>query len=589
MRSLLLFLLLDAVHGAPALHLAEAEVISLASFKEQLVIAYEVRADEWNEQTNVCYWTETYSASDLADKPSVWSLPQCVSLAAGNFTIVALAGDTLRIQAAVVLHEASTNTSTVLSAVASLDYSRPAQPLLQLETTSETEADVSVEITYSVTTYNIGDWNDMMAVCYWVDAYLYPTPGLQSRSTARCLVGHAGTFTVLAPKIGFLQIGAAIVNRGAAVINASTLLSEIASLTLQSSYNGDMPLCRGSEHINGFWKPNHTSTKSFICCDSKDDDHAARAGYCGHVKQLQLFNFTNTDGNHSGAPLFMHSGERSCTCENNQERWSVSKRESHIWTPHTCRLIEWDAHSFCKHLGTRDMVFIGDSTMYQTVATVTNMLVAANATCIQQISYALSDTLVGREFGVYNRGRSMSDIVQQLRNKNNSVIVISAGAHIFEGFESVMAEVAQIIQQIRSSASGLTFAWRTQQPGHRLCGLATAPSHYLQEVSDTCIHTLIKGALSSKLTLLSASGRSLFTSIHTQGESVYNYAKFPEYDYSASAVFANDLQQPVLHLEPLYYRADAHSGNGDCLHYCLPGPLDVAAILLHHMLVIGEL
>jgi hypothetical protein len=42
-------------------------------------------------------------------------------------------------------------------------------------------------------------------------------------------------------------------------------------------------------------------------------------------------------------------------------------------------------------------------------------------------------------------------------------------------------------------------------------------------------------------------------------------------------------------MEPLYYRADAHSGNGDCLHYCMPGPLDLAAMLLHHMFITGEL
>jgi hypothetical protein len=113
------------------------------------------------------------------------------------------------------------------------------------------------------------------------------------------------------------------------------------------------------------------------------------------------------------------------------------------------------------------------------------MLVAANATCIQQISYALSDTLGGRGFGLYNRGRTVLDIVQPLLDSNNSIIVVSAGPNIFEGFESLVAEVAEVVKTIRSTASGLTFVWRTQQPGNGLCGSATVPSQYMQEASDT--------------------------------------------------------------------------------------------------------
>jgi hypothetical protein len=76
-----------------------------------------------------------------------------------------------------------------------------------------------------------------------------------------------------------------------------------------------------------------------------------------------------------------------------------------------------------------------------------------------------------------------------------------------------------------------------------------------------------------------------------QGRYLYNHGLFQEFDSLASRTFTNQLQQPVLHLEPLYYRADAHPGFGsnDCLHYCIPGPLDLAAALLHHMLVTGEL
>jgi hypothetical protein len=75
-----------------------------------------------------------------------------------------------------------------------------------------------------------------------------------------------------------------------------------------------------------------------------------------------------------------------------------------------------------------------------------------------------------------------------------------------------------------------------------------------------------------------------------QGRFQYNHGLFQGFDAIASDIFTKVLKQPVLHLEPLYYRADAHPvRDDDCLHYCIPGPLDLAAILLHHMLVIGKL
>jgi len=37
-------------------------------------------------------------------------------------------------------------------------------------------------------------------------------------------------------------------------------------------------------------------------------------------------------------------------------------------------------------------------------------------------------------------------------------------------------------------------------------------------------------------------------------------------------------------------RPDNHIGNGDCLHWCLPGPIDAAnAVLLHEMEAVASL
>jgi hypothetical protein len=498
---------LSAAHAELELLLRKHHLIALADCKSQIVIAYEVHAaDYWNEndEESVCYWTETSAASLSSQQLSKRSLPQCVSVTAGNFTITALAGDTLKIQAAVVQLSSLSDVPVLLSNVVALEVWVPSQLLLHLEHISDVQLEsgggFEVVVKYRAEKHFTADWNEDMMVCYWISSFDSSALPLLPGMAGQCLLDSAGTFTVESAATGFSQVNAAIVKRGSTVINKATMLSDTASLTLRFSDNReDLPLCRDSQHIRGYWAPAILDRKAFVCCESSDDDHAARSKYCGHIQHHQVFDIIS--GSHEDAPYYMHAGLHSC-CEFGHERLSASKRESYRWTPHTCTLTEWDAHSFCTYLGNRSMVFIGDSTMHQTAVTVTNMLVAANATCIQQISYALSDTLVGKELGVFNRGRTLLDIVQALRDSNDSIVVLSTGPHIYTEFESVLAEVAQTIQQLRNTTSGLTFVWRTQQPGHRLCGLATVPAQYIQEVSNTIhtyIHLVLKFMIIAKL------------------------------------------------------------------------------------------
>ena len=86
---------------------------------------------------------------------------------------------------------------------------------------------------------------------------------------------------------------------------------------------------------------------------------------------------------------------------------------------------------------------------------------------------------------------------------------------------------------------------------------------------------------------------------------VYHWELHPSFDQMAMQ-FAADLGMGVIDMSPLYLRPDAHiggtTGNGyhmllageqrgaapekmDCLHYCLPGPVDLFNVLLLQALV----
>ena len=89
----------------------------------------------------------------------------------------------------------------------------------------------------------------------------------------------------------------------------------------------------------------------------------------------------------------------------------------------------------------------------------------------------------------------------------------------------------------------------------------------------------------------------------------YNWALFESWDTRAREVFGNQTLKNsyVLDLQPIHLRTDAHPGSCpgalnhqlekyhatdrwkiDCLHMCMPGPLDLVPRLFFHMLSLLE-
>ena len=66
---------------------------------------------------------------------------------------------------------------------------------------------------------------------------------------------------------------------------------------------------------------------------------------------------------------------------------------------------------------------------------------------------------------------------------------------------------------------------------------------------------------------------------------IYSWNMQPAFDNFARKR-ARVMSMPMIEMTPLYLRPDMHS---DCLHACLPGPLDLFAILLQNMLHTKEL
>ena len=70
----------------------------------------------------------------------------------------------------------------------------------------------------------------------------------------------------------------------------------------------------------------------------------------------------------------------------------------------------------------------------------------------------------------------------------------------------------------------------------------------------------------------------------------YHWERFPLWDAMALNANITYHNKPigVLDMGALYFRPDAHPGR-DCLHSCLPGPIDIVGRILLQMLQNGEI
>ncbi len=242
------------------------------------------------------------------------------------------------------------------------------------------------------------------------------------------------------------------------------------------------------------------------------------------------------------------------------------------WEPSHCRLREWDARKFCQQLGNRTVLVVGDSTVHQTDHTIRSWIRSgfggdADAGCERQILFRLCDTLIGRNFGINNRGVEWTESVRELKP---NLVILSAYRHIVytEHFLEVIDRVSRDHQSLFPEVE---LFWMTA-------------------IGAGCELEILEQPPSAQ------------TDYWRQYEGmVYQYDQFMQWDDHARAVLGGKRNSYILDLQPLHLRADAHPGSIpslnvreereterwkiDCSHMCVPGPLDLVPQLIYHELV----
>ncbi len=245
---------------------------------------------------------------------------------------------------------------------------------------------------------------------------------------------------------------------------------------------------------------------------------------------------------------------------NEKVQWTVGghgcdcKGSEHLleYRPSTCKMIDWDVKKFCFLLEDHYTVFVGDSVMQQVYGTLIAMIHAVDPYCATTITFYLSDTLDGNDYGGRQRGKTLKAIVEETSLWSEAIeldlfFVVSFGTHVnTASSENATLWFNEVVDYALGTLKDIPFMWLTQAPAHPGCLNGTEPDW---------------------------------------SKDVYNWKHF--IDFEQAVVQKLGERRVVNTFNPLMKRMDAHA-RGECMHWCIGrgGALEVVPLFLHHLLTV---
>lgn len=340
-------------------------------------------------------------------------------------------------------------------------------------------------------------------------------------------------------------------------------------------------LCRKHEHITGSWVYNNVSKLNNIYStslnstfmDGSDHTYARASASITHANQCcdtdpPLLAFCNSENEN----IFSNGANDKgcCICRaNNTLASDVKENEKWDWVPDHCYLLHFEAVPFCYLLGNRSILFIGDSMTLSTYDVLLDMITVGGGHCQSQLYYGKSFYLF------FQTSKSNNGLDHYVRQFQPDIVIMNAGAHLTTIDELKLETIPmtlKMIKEIDQKYPMTKYFFRTQYAGHPHCLKYSKPlrSYDTRYVPD--------GNNNSAFNL------------------PYNWHFFLTYDSDAIEL-TNNTRLGIINVSPYYLRADGHVGNKvvhgenkiDCLHYAMPGVLDLTARIIYQMLFTGEM
>ena len=309
--------------------------------------------------------------------------------------------------------------------------------------------------------------------------------------------------------------------------------------------------------------------------------------------------------NRSAAFFASHASLSPSRCRNQTaDRW--------VWRPAKCALRPVNSSRMCAALRGHALLFAGDSLSFQSFESLHYALGdnphilsgslqhvggASVVVCdgAVRLTYVLSDTLDTTVAAARGPGRLVTTLAAKGQTPNRTVRVVNHATARDNAFLPLLPDHTILVV-----STGAHYH-PTAHVASRLTRLATAVIPFLRSPGRSALQYVVwRPALpghpncTAHMQPLNSTDGWLWDADRAHASS-WHWSDIAEQidpiEATVRAVFPPSALR-VLDTRPLLLRADRHVGANqvdspmaDCLHYCLPGPPDLATVLLHHMLV----
>jgi hypothetical protein len=355
------------------------------------------------------------------------------------------------------------------------------------------------------------------------------------------------------------------------------------------SEHSSMPYCKADidhnfEHVIGTWKPIEMDHRLFTCCGNRRTVDEQMPPMCVLERGQATNGFIY--------PPSLQPQNHCCTCQadlNSED--APLDAEKFAWVPDTCRLasfMEGD-YDFCEMLGDRRILMLGDSTMPHVSYTLNAMIYTAfkagklKTNCSPQIHAFMRHVWrsSSRE-NKLNRTNGGDDLLDFFGNEDPAdIFIVSIGAHMTESpyFDKDAVEDKPHANYVKAWKQHIkVMEWLMEQAtaARKKATPDRAPPQLLYMTAQPGFHNCLNMTQPLTERITEDDPKYHYQSLHTMNE----YA----------SVHFKGTNVRVINTAPLELRPDAkvklHDNHGlDCLHTCVPGPLNFVAELIGHVLL----
>lgn len=249
------------------------------------------------------------------------------------------------------------------------------------------------------------------------------------------------------------------------------------------------------------------------------------------------------------------------------------------WLPSdsSCTLSDWNESDLCLLLRYEAVSIIGDSLNWEMYSSILQLLGERVLQSSQHksrterrnhVQIACGD---GRTKFVWRNDPRLENITDSIQTDFPTVLILNRGAH-FQNDSALLQGIRQNIEEVRDwfefcqqGNFKCHFFWRTSVPGHPGCENFTEPVNNIESMESRVANLKLYNNQSINYH---------WYDYHHQNKLVLNLLKESGLEFQVIDAYELNMRRPDEHR--------AHQG--DCLHNCYPGKMDVYNQLLLHYL-----